>query len=302
MKKKFVLTIVAIMATIGCYATRMGVYCYHDAIENHIYEDENVKIVIAASDAAHMKLAIYNKTDQVIYVDKENSFAYINDRPTNLFQNRSYTTGTGSESGASVNLGGIADALGIGGPVGSILGGVNVGGGTSNMNSTTTYEKRILSVAPQSLAELYDYTDCESFLEYGSGYIDSDPGNLGIFWGVRGCFVDPITKQKTKFQKGMVREYNEKNSPMRYKGVVKYATTEDFSNSVLATTENHICAIVIDSYKGVKKYETTALPYCTPYRHLQCCRFKAGTTKAGPLPCMIGFFSLLGGIFLIAMP
>lgn len=277
MKKKLILAFVAMMVTIGCYASRVGVFCYFEPIENHIYEDENVKVVITNEGIDRLKFVIYNKTDNVIYVDKENSFAYINDTPTTLFQNSSYTTGTGSESGASVNLGGIANALGIGGPAGSILGGVNVGGGTSNMNSTTTYEKRILSVAPKSLAVLYDFGSCQYTLEE-IGYLDTKRDETGFYTiGERGFYIDPYTKRKTKFKKGMSMTFDASNSPARYKGVVKYSLSEDFKESNLVTTDNYMCALVIDSYKGVAKYGLTPLPYCAPYQKLPCCRFIGGT-------------------------
>ena len=276
--KKIIMTCVAIMiATLGCFASRVGVYCYFDAIENHLYEDENVKLVVATDGVDCVKLVIYNKTDNVIYVDKENSFAYTNDEPTNLFKNASYTTGTGSESGASVNLGGIAGALGIAGPIGSVLGGINVGGSSTNMNSTTTYEKRVLSVAPKSMAVLYDYGTCRALLERIQFLDTRVDGYFAGTLGERGRFIDPYTKQKTKFKKGMNMTFDANSSPARFKGVVKYSLSEDFNENKLISTDNYVCALVIDSYKGVKNYGTTPLPYCAPYQQLPCCRFVGGT-------------------------
>lgn len=277
--KKIIMTCVAIMiATLGCFASRVGVYCYFDAIENHLYEDENVKLVVATDGVDCVKLVIYNKTDNVIYVDKENSFAYTNDEPTNLFKNASYTSGSGSERGASVNLGGIAGALGIAGPIGSVLGGINVGGSSSNTNSTTTYEKRVLSVAPKSMAVLYDYGTCRDLLERIQ-FLDTRRYNeSGIYMcGERGRFIDPYTKQKTKFKKGMSMTFDANSSPARFKGVVKYSLSEDFNENKMITTDNYVCALVIDSYKGVKNYGTKPLPHCAPYQQLPCCRFVGGT-------------------------
>lgn len=276
--KKIIMTCVAIMiATLGCFASRVGVYCYFDAIENHLYEDENVKLVVATDGVDCVKLVIYNKTDNVIYVDKENSFAYTNDEPTNLFKNASYTTGSGSERGASVNLGGIAGALGIAGPIGSVLGGINVGGSSSNTNSTTTYEKRVLSVAPKSMAVLYDYGTCRALLERIKFLDTRVDGVMSGLCGEKGRFIDPYTKQKTKFKKGMNMTFDANSSPARFKGVVKYSLSEDFNENKLITTDNYVCALVIDSYKGVKNYGTTPLPYCAPYQQLPCCRFVGGT-------------------------
>lgn len=45
-----------------------------------------------------------------------------------FFDSRTYTTSTGSNAGASANLGSIAGALGVGGAVGTLANGITVGG------------------------------------------------------------------------------------------------------------------------------------------------------------------------------
>lgn len=53
-----------------------------------------------------------------------------------------------------MNLGSVANALGIGGTVGQLAGGVNVGGGSTNGGSTTTYAQRIISIPPKASYDL----------------------------------------------------------------------------------------------------------------------------------------------------
>lgn len=116
-------------------------------------------------------LTVWNKTDRVIYIDKGSSFVYVNNKAQSLFSNSSYSSGSGSLGGASVNLGGVASALGIGGAAGSILGGVSVGGGRSSQSSTTVYEQRVMAIAPKAAYELHKWEtpyDAASLFPIGS--------------------------------------------------------------------------------------------------------------------------------------
>lgn len=233
-------------------AKRTGMFLFFDLPQNHLYEDANVKVVIAFEGTA--KLVVYNKTDQVIYVDKENTFAYTNNVPENLFKNTVQTTGKSSNSGATVNMGSVASALGIGGALGTLASGVNVGGGSGTTSSTMTYEKRILSIAPEATAILYEWNPVE---DLGKTRYIEEKGWLGS----NGYFMYPT---KVKFKKGMVRNFSN-DTPLLYKAVVRYSTQENFSTYEQATVDNYLAHIVIDSYKGVKKgslYRTYSNSYC----------------------------------------
>ncbi|MBR1687292.1 MAG: hypothetical protein IJ710_02035 [Prevotella sp.] len=277
--KKLIFALALLCSCAAVQAKRVGVYCFLDNIENHLYEDDNVKVVIAVGGAVPFQLAIYNKTDNVVYVDKENSFVYTNGIPQNLFGNTSQTTGSMSGSGASLNLGGVANALGIGGAAGSILGGVTVGGNSGQVNTTTVYEKRILTLAPKSGAILYTWEHTVE-LETMMG-VSSIPGYAGKF-------IDQRTGEKIKMQKGMVRNYQRETSPLQLKGIVKYALEEAFAAPTQVTVDNFLSDIVIDSYKGIKN-PNEYLPYCIPYKDKQCYRFQAGTPWAGTAPGLLTF-------------
>jgi len=259
MKRRFLLFIGLLTITMCISARRVGAYCYFANNGSQLYEDENVKVILAMENN-NLKLAIYNKTDNVIFVDKANTFAYTNGTPETLFKNSATTTSKTNSGGASVNLGGIAGALGVGGVAGGILSAVNVGGGNSSQTGTTIYEQRVIAVAPKSINILYTWSHMRDlFIPDLTKYTDRDWGS-GID-AKRGRFIDPTTGQKEKFDKGISRNYTEYSTPFTAKGVVRYSTEESFTTSQQATISNYITDIIIDSYKGVKN-PSYPLPYC----------------------------------------
>lgn len=102
---------------------------------------------------------IKNKTSRAIYIDKAACFgAYSTGEVKKYFDPQETTVIEGGKSGtgASVNLGTVADAFGVGGVVGALADGVNVGGDKGKMNLvTTTYkDDRILVVPPHASVAL----------------------------------------------------------------------------------------------------------------------------------------------------
>lgn len=253
MKRRFLLLIGLLTITMCISAKRVGAYCYFANNGSQLYEDENVKVILAMENN-DLKLAIYNKTDNVIFVDKANTFAYTNGTPETLFKNSATTTSNTKSGGASVNLGGIAGALGVGGVAGSILSAVNVGGGNSSQTGTTIYEQRVIAVAPKSISMLYSWSNPRD-------YFLTEIIKYPYKGSTRGRFIDPATGKKEKFDVGMSRSYTENHTPFFAKGVVKYSTEENFISARQATVSNYITDIIIDSYKGVKDL-SFPLPYC----------------------------------------
>lgn len=104
-------------------------------------------------------IMIKNKTSHAIYIDKAACFgAYSAEKVKKYFDPQESTVVEGGKSGtgASVNLGTVADAFGVGGVVGTLADGVNVGGDKGKMNLvTTTYkDDRILFVPPHTSVAL----------------------------------------------------------------------------------------------------------------------------------------------------
>lgn len=262
------MTFALILGVLSANAKTLGVFCFLEQAEKQIYEDENIKLVIGVSDNLKSPvLLVLNKTDKVVYIDKENSFAYLNDNPTTLFSNSAQTSSQTNSQGASVNLGSVAGAFGVGGTVGSLLNGINVGGSSGTINGNIIYEKRVVSVAPKAAIVIYSWDDCASLLTNSKIIIENTAGTSK--------FINP-GGSKQKFKVGLSRHYDAYNSPVRLKGVVKYSTSEDFADAKLVNTENYLKDIIIDSKKGVSKGLDFA-PYTTPYLSQPCMQFMSGS-------------------------
>ena len=103
---------------------------------------------------AYISVEIQNSSEEMMYVDLNNtSFRCIKSAST-YYVNSSTTTSTSSESGGSLNVGAITSALGIGGILGTLANGVNVGGGNTSGTSTTVYADRIIIIPPHSTHSL----------------------------------------------------------------------------------------------------------------------------------------------------
>ena len=102
------------------------------------------KIAVGAkiNDDYTVDVVVYNLTNQTMSIDRTQSFFVLPTQqiPYYSYQITTHTNTTGSGSSVGVNLGAVAGALGVGGVVGSALGGVNVGGSSSESYSTTTYD------------------------------------------------------------------------------------------------------------------------------------------------------------------
>lgn len=98
-----------------------------------------------------MGLAFANNSDEIIYIDLANCFFRSGHSAKSYFVNSSTEITTGKNIGVGVNAGAITGAMGIGGVVGQIAKGVNVGGGKSSSTTVTTYSERIIAVAPHSV-------------------------------------------------------------------------------------------------------------------------------------------------------
>ena len=249
--KKISLISMLLFITVASFASRKGIYCFFKP-GTGLYEDAHLKVAIVVN-GDNAQLAVYNKTANVIYLDKGNSFAYKNSEPVCLFQNTSYTSGKSNESGASINLGGVASALGIGGAIGTIASGVNVGGGSSIQNATTTYEQRVLAIAPHASYVIYNWAINRSDIKFN------------------------IPKSQRK--KGNNWTFEEYSSPCVLESVLKYSTREDFAQSEQITMSTFVGAIVVDSYKGVKSHDLSETNFCNQFRGVPFYCYTEGVGK-----------------------
>ena len=159
-------------------------------------------------------IEITNKTNNIIYIDKGNSFRIVNNVATPFYDTKQISVSKGSGSGASVGLGAITGALGVGGVVGDIAGGVSVGSGTSSSVSTTYSQQRILAIPPHSSAYISEHK------------YDNYKGNKWEKISEAEYYSFPFKGLK----KGQSVEYAVDNSPCNYKYFITYSTYPDFSS------------------------------------------------------------------------
>lgn len=234
--KRLVLLLLFVACGLSAEARRVGVFCFFVDDGKQVYDDENVRVVIAV-DNGRLCLAVLNKTDRVIYLDKGSSFVYENGVATCLFSNSSYSSGTGRSGGGSVNLGGIAGALGIGGRVGGILGGVNVGGGQTTQNSTTIYEQRIMAMAPKAYYKLYSWS-----FSYKCYVADPKPRKKGRTWS-----------------------YGRHDTPYAVDASLRYSFDENFASAEEVAVSDYISDMVYDKVSYAKHNYLYDGTYCRQF-------------------------------------
>ncbi len=105
-----------------------------------------IAVLLVPSARGNLDVVIRNQSNRSMIIDQTMSTFIDTDGRSYTYYDPTVRTVTNSEthggsSGASVNLGSVAGLLGIGGVVGGLLGGINVGGSSSSGTATseTTY-------------------------------------------------------------------------------------------------------------------------------------------------------------------
>lgn len=122
---------------------------------------ENAKIAVFYSITEHGELvvAVTNKTSEIMVIDQTMSFFVNSDYRSISYYDptvrvQSETDMSSATKSASVNLGAIGSAFGVGGSFGTALSGINVGGsgtsGTAITNTTYFADQPKISLAPKS--------------------------------------------------------------------------------------------------------------------------------------------------------
>lgn len=115
-----------------------------------VSSDDNLSIGYSLSG----NLRFTNKSDVPIVVDMANSFFGDSQGMKSLYTNAVTTTMTANSVGASVNLGGVASALGAPTGVTKIAYGTNIGGGTTSGTTVQTFQDRFVIIPPKSFRDV----------------------------------------------------------------------------------------------------------------------------------------------------
>lgn len=166
-------------------------------------------------------IKLSNKTENFIYIDLASCFKiYPDGKPVSYYDAKQTTISSGGGSGASIGLGAITNAVGIGGVVGTIANGVSVGGGRSSSASTVYSQQRLLIIPPHSTANLTEYKS------EGSGK------NYRIITNSENFDIDErfVWLNKNDLKKYGVLNYGETESPYKLRFILPYSTTEEFED------------------------------------------------------------------------
>lgn len=195
---------------------------------NSIISDENLCISIqnvcpdfdrkkpqAGGGVQGYVIKLTNKTNSNIYIDLANTFK-IDDRgnSTPYYSNKTYTVSSSSSSGGSVNVGAVANTLGIGGAVGTLANGVNVGGGSTSGTTVSQTEERIIIIPPQGTASLplEKVAQKKTIIELPEVFVASIIPSINVNLNE---YKDICTEQ---------------NSTSIYKRIITYSTCPDFKS------------------------------------------------------------------------
>lgn len=125
-----------------CYSCEFDWEIFNENMPNH----KNTYFYYGAS----YNIVIKNKTNNLIYVDTGYSFRISPKGDAEPFYNGiSVINSNGGNKGGGLNAGAVTSALGIGGLVGTIANGVNIGGASTYSSSITESQERILVIPPQ---------------------------------------------------------------------------------------------------------------------------------------------------------
>lgn len=221
-----------------------GITCNSVLSDSHItisfskvYTKYNTKLI--PESVVGYSISIENKSDETIYIDLANSFK-IDDMGNSIsyFSNKTYTTNKSSSSGGSLNLGAVTGAIGMGGAVGTLANGVNVGGGSTKGTSVTETEERIMIIPPHGKRTLP--------LEKESTKKDIIEKPEKFRPNKRFSAINIMLHQYKDI-------YTEENSPSKYRRIITYSTNPNFDTY----TRLNVCIF----WKGVLGEYYSSLKY-----------------------------------------
>ena len=160
-------------------------------------------------------ITLKNVSDRTLFIDMGNSFITRNGNSEPLYVPSSTTTSSSKSGGAGVNLGAVADALGVGGVVGTLASGVNVGGGTTSGTSTVTYSQRVIAIPPKSTKQL----DYMSFFKIGETTAFFDAEKVDKY--------SHLISSRKNIKRGESQQWGEDDSPVQLSFFFTYSFEEN---------------------------------------------------------------------------
>lgn len=219
-------------------------YCILKATPTSVITDKNLEVSVRASRKYNTKskvmdtpnnhvygctfiVQLRNKSARTVYVDLGTSFFIRGSQATPLYVPQATTSTTTQSSGTSVNMGAVARAMGVGGAVGTLASGVNVGGGSTSGTSTVTYSQRIIAIPPYST----QVVDELSLFPEGSEYLFGSGVTVSMRNAVTFGSVMEWNFPGSDVATGEERELPMDGNPICFAFHFTYAMSEDMVNS-----------------------------------------------------------------------
>lgn len=228
--KQHLTALVALLCIIlPARAGRVGVYCYFSTDKAAVYQDRNIRARIMTSPDGAALLEVENLTGRVIYIDRGNSFSYVNGQSSPLFMpssnTQSHTYGRGVIDQDNFDVQWVE--------------------GESHTESRTIYDQRILPLAPYGSAFVYAWQQLPLLLN--PAVIRLGQSNGAFSFKGKGRFAD----SHRPFAKGDRRHYTPATTPLSIRANIEYSFSEWGDNKQRALLSDFVETIVIGSHKGV---------------------------------------------------
>ena len=165
-------------------------------VNDKIPDDAKIAVFYSITANGAITPIVVNKTKEIMIIDQTMSFFVdSNGESKSYYDPTIRTTSTtdisSTTTGASLNLGAVGNALGIGGSIGALLPGINIGGsgtsGTSTTNTTYFADMPRVSLAPNSQGAM------------SKSYIISDVGKHSLKNSLNSYFASSIDESLCRF-------------------------------------------------------------------------------------------------------
>lgn len=186
-------------------------------------------------------IQIRNNTNKTVYIDMSNCFR-INEKANEsicYYNAETVTTASGGASGTAFNLGGVTNAAGIGGALGSIANATTTTSGKSASVQRTFTQQQILTIPPKGIRKLNDFTLVEAkkggTFTYGE-IACAEKGEEFIYGNrIQGKYNSfaieyrPSHIKKGEVKLGETKRYSLEESPIVYNYTFTYSTDPSFA-------------------------------------------------------------------------
>lgn len=232
-----------------------------------IPDDAEIVVFYVISEEGVIIPIVHNKTSEIMIIDQTMTFlvntsgqsiSYY-DPTVRTTSNTSISSGT---TGASVNLGAIAGAFGVGGVLGTALSGVNVGGantsGYENTTTTVMSDQPRVSMAPKSrmaLSKKYSIGGVGENSISNVREVDASPDNARSKFSI--CISYSVDDGRS-FKKIVTDFYVNNNIviPVKNKGRVNEALRELYTIKPDALDETWWLLHFYNNIRDAKKEDT----------------------------------------------